>query len=74
VCYVFSEVFKQDLGPTQLVEWVPRDSALGLMWPGYEADRSPPSCTQVSNDWNCTSTAALPHMPGTFFTFNFNIL
>jgi len=67
-------MFRQDLGYTQLVEWVTRDSALGLKWPGHEADHSPPSCSQVSNKWNCASTAAPSHMPGTFFIFTFNVL
>jgi len=68
-------MFRQDLGPTQLVvEWVPRGSALGLMGPEHEADHSPPSCAQVSDDWNCASTAAPSHMPQTFLTFTFKIL
>jgi hypothetical protein len=33
-----------------------RSSSLGVMRPGREAGRSPPSCAKVKNEWSYTST------------------
>jgi len=44
------------LGPTQPpIQCVPRALSVGLKWPGYETDRSPPSSAEVQNAWSIPS-------------------
>jgi len=46
-------------GPTQPpVQWV-----LGVKWPGFEADYTPPYSVEVKNEWHCTSTPQI-HLHG----------
>jgi hypothetical protein len=33
--------------------------SLGLNWPGYEFDYSPPSTAEVKNEWSHTSTTCM---------------
>jgi hypothetical protein len=43
--------------PTQPpIQWVPGAVSLGVKRPGREADRSPPSSSEIKNAWNYTST------------------
>jgi len=35
--------------------WVPLVPLWDVMWPGHEADHSPPSITEVKNAWSYTS-------------------
>jgi hypothetical protein len=50
------------LGLTQLpIQCIPRVVlSPEVKWPGREAERSPPSSTEVNNTWSYTST---PHTP-----------
>jgi hypothetical protein len=54
---LITPVSRPALGSTQLpIQWVPGALSLGVMQPGREADRSPPSSAEVKNAWNCAST------------------
>jgi hypothetical protein len=42
--YIFTTAPRPSLGPTQPpTKWVAGDLSSGVMWPGHEADHSPPS-------------------------------
>jgi hypothetical protein len=57
---LYSTASKSNLGPIQSpVQWVMEALSPGLMWPGYEADHSPPSSAEVKN------IGAIPPLPHT---------
>jgi hypothetical protein len=48
--FLFTTASRTALGPTQPpIQWVPGALSLGVKWPGYEADNSPPSSVKVKN-------------------------
>jgi hypothetical protein len=54
---IFSTSSRLARGPTQpLIEWVSGAISPGVKKQGSEADRSPPSCTEVKKKWIYTST------------------
>jgi hypothetical protein len=53
----FTTVSRLALGPTQPpIQWVPGTVSLGVKPPRREANHSPPSSTEVKNEWSYTST------------------
>jgi len=55
--FLFTTAYRLDMGPTQLpIQWVLGILALGEIWPGHEADHSPPSRAEVKNVWRYIST------------------
>lgn len=50
------KISRPGLEPTQLPgQWVSRDVAMGIEWPGCEVDFTI-SSAKVKNEWSCTST------------------
>jgi hypothetical protein len=61
--FLLSTLSRPALGPTQLPMWW----VLGTLFPGikylrHEIDHSPPSCAEVENAWNYTSTPSYVSM------------
>jgi hypothetical protein len=55
--FLFTTASRPALGPTQPpIQCVPGTLSLRVKWPGREADRSPPSCAKIKNEWSYTST------------------
>jgi hypothetical protein len=55
--FTFTTVSRQALGRTQYpIQWVPQALSLRLKRPKREADHSPPSSSEVKNEWSYTST------------------
>jgi hypothetical protein len=58
--FLFTTVSRPALGPNQPpIQWVLGVLSLGAMWPGREADHSPPSSAEVKMRG---STPPLPNM------------
>jgi hypothetical protein len=54
-------VSRTALGPTQPhTQWIPGALSLGVKRQGREVDHSPPSSTEVKNEWSYTSTPPTP--------------
>jgi len=51
-----SKTYRPALGSTRRPEY--RGSSSGVRRPGREVDHSPPSSTEVKNEWSYTSTSA----------------
>jgi hypothetical protein len=55
--FLFTTEFRTAPGPTQPpIQWVSGALSLELKRPGREANHSPPSSTEVKNEWSYTST------------------
>jgi hypothetical protein len=79
--FLFTTSSRPALGPTQPpIQWVPGTLSLGVKWPGFEADHSPPSSAEIKNgseiylhspntpSWR---GAQLKHRDNFTFTFDF---
>jgi len=62
--FLFTTAFRTSLGPTQFpIQWVQGVLSPRVKRPGREADHSPPSSAEVSNEWSYTSDPSI-HLHG----------
>ena len=61
--FLFSKTSRPALGLTSPpIEWAPGALPAGLNWLGRQADHSPPSNTDVKNEWSNTTTPVYTYM------------
>jgi hypothetical protein len=62
--FLFTTMLRSTLGPIKPpIQWLPGALSLGVKWPEYEADHSPPAIAEVKIAWSYT-TALLVRLHG----------